>query len=188
MIKKYFTFLLVLTLIFVGFSSLRADEPTEQKNAVVVNPVGLLFGVFNAGYIMKLNDKTSLEIFGEYWTWKSGDFKASALGIGGAYLFHFKPTALRGWYAGPTASILFWKAENTYFDYSSYKVKTEEATSTWFSIGGIIGYRWVFNSGLLIDLNTGIQYMIGELEIGGTKLGLSGFGWGGIGAGIGYAF
>ena len=30
--------------------------------------------------------------------------------------------------------------------------------------------------------------MIGNLEIGGTKLGLSGFGWGGIGGGVGYAF
>ena len=193
MFKK--TFLILLTIFFVGSQiCLASDEPTEQKNIILVNPIGLIFGVLGAEYILKLSDQNSLGIAGEYWRWTLGDFKASAIGLGGGYYFHFKPTSLRGWYAGPTAYVLFWSAENTYLElkwngsYYEWVSKTEKATSTWFSIGGVIGYRWVFESNWVIDVNTGIHYMIGNLEIGGTKLGLSGFGWGGIGGGVGYAF
>jgi hypothetical protein len=104
-----------LLTIFFGSSQIcfALDEPT--KNIILVNPLGLIFGALGAEYILKLSDKNSLEIAGEYWRWSLGDFKASAIGIGGGDYFYFKTSSLRAWYAGPKNSILFWSAENTYY-------------------------------------------------------------------------
>lgn len=170
--------LVVIGLLLLSAAPIWAAEPTEQKMSITANPVGLIFGIANVQFAYKLNDNMALSIRGSYWGRTIGDWKWSSFGFGGAFQYFPMKSSLRGLYVGPDASVVFMSAE--YDD--------DKDNTTFFGVGAEVGYRFVWKSGFTLDLSTGIQYLIGKLEIGDEEFPYGGFGWAGIGLGLGYSF
>jgi len=172
-------FVLVMCLTVSPCSLFAYDKgaSNEYKNALTLEPLGLLFGQFSAKYTIKLSDANALSIDASYWGYNMGLWSSSAIGIGGSVDFFFQRNALTGFYAGPAINALFFS--------SSTGTTSSNVSSTWIGIGGKIGYRWILDGGMVIDVNTMLRYLIGTNT---AALNINGFGISGLGAGIGFAF
>jgi len=185
---KKILFGLLMVIIFFSSSILFAEE----KGVLSLNPLGLVFGIFNAEYDRKLDSGTSIAGRGLYWGLAVGDWKWSAFGAGVSYRIYSKKEAMKGLAYGPAVDILLMSAEykTTELDLTTWtwKEKTEKGNSTFITLSGEVIYRWVFKSQITIDLGTGLGYTIGTLELAGEKIPFGGFGWSGLRANVGYAF
>lgn len=115
---------------------------------IKANPIGLAFGVANAGYEFATNDAQILSISGLYYNISD----VSGFGLGAEYRFYFSSNqALRGWHAGPTAGY-FGLSDN--FDNSA----------GFFSVGGEAGHQWIFGEHFLLDLFAGVTFVTGNSE------------------------
>ena len=191
----------------LGVARAATESPSTQKMAISVNPIGIAFGIYNAKFVMKLDDKSAINASAFYWSIVDTDWwTASAFGVGAAYDFFFSPTALNGWYAGPAVSVMFVsitdkEAEPVYstVNYYGYTYQTvtgytaKDYSYVWFSIGGEIGYRWVLGGGFVVDLTGGLSYVIGSSpsseNTSAAAFNYTGISFGSlIGGSIGYAF
>ena len=156
---------LFLTLIaFVLFCSANA-----QENAIKANPIGLAFGVANAGYEFAVNDTQTLTISGLYYNISD----VSGFGAGAEYRFYFSSDeALRGWHAGPSAG---------YFSLSD----DYDNSAGFFSIGGEAGHQWIFGEHFVLDVFAGLGFVTGssdDLAVSVNSTAVS------LGVAIGYAW
>ena len=141
--KIYFT-IIVLALCFQGFAQ---ETPA---NVVKINPLGLLFGSFNATYERAVSEHSSLNLSLGYSSVRATvddeTTRLTGFGIGGGYRYYFSSgkVAPDGWYVGPNAS------------YASMSV--EEAKITASGVGALAGHQWVFDSHFDLDLFFGLQY------------------------------
>ena len=137
-----------------------------QTNAVKANPIGLAFGIANAGYEFTTTDSQSLTISGLYFNISD----ITGIGAGAAYRYYFDEEAITGWHAGP--SVGFFSLEDDF-----------NTTATVFSFGGEVGHQWVFDSGFLVDVFGGLAYAAGGDDLSGfdaaaISLGVSiGYAW-----------
>ncbi len=139
-----------------------------QESAVKVNPIGLAFGIANAGYEFSINDTQTVTISALYYD-VSG---VSGFGVGGEYRFYFSDEALRGWHAGPTAGFFSLEGSGLFSD----------TTATIFTIGGEVGHQWIIGEHFLVDTFLGIGFVSGggDLSVDGTVIGLGvsfGYAW-----------
>ena len=132
------------------FSMFLALTAFGQSSAVKVNPVGLAFGVANAGYEFSTSDSQSATISGLYYD-VSG---ISGFGVGAEYRFYFGGEALKGWHAGP--SIGYLSLEDDF-----------NTSASVFSFGGEVGHQWVWNSGFLVDVFAGLGFATGGDSLNG---------------------
>jgi len=137
-----------------------------QSSAVKVNPVGLAFGVANAGYEFSTSDSQSATISGLYYD-VSG---ISGFGVGAEYRFYFGGEALKGWHAGPSLGYL--SLEDDF-----------NTSASVFSFGGEVGHQWVWNSGFLVDVFAGLGFATGGDNLNGLDSTTIG-----IGVSLGYAW
>ena len=136
--------LIVTTLIFFSL----ALTINAQEQAIKANPIGLAFGVANAGYEFATNDAQTLSISGLYYNISD----VSGFGLGAEYRFYFSSNqALRGWHAGPAAGY-FGLSDN--FDNSA----------GFFSVGGEAGHQWIFGEHFLLDVFAGVTFITGNSE------------------------
>lgn len=137
-----------------------------QSSAVKVNPVGLAFGVANAGYEFSTSDSQSATISGLYYD-VSG---ISGFGVGAEYRFYFGGEVLNGWHAGPSLGYL--SLEDDF-----------NTSASVFSFGGEVGHQWVWNSGFLVDVFAGLGFATGGDNLNGLDSTTIG-----IGVSLGYAW
>jgi hypothetical protein len=140
-------FLLAMLIVFAtnGFSQIE----------VKFNPIGALFGQIPLSTEYILNDNMGIEATLGYYYKKTGDFqdvsKSSGLVTSGLFKYYFSPD--KGgdkFYAFPyvryvTRSFTFNDA--TYGDI--------EASYSAFGVGFGLGYKWVADSGILLDFGFG---------------------------------
>ena len=116
---------LVLGLVLLLSGSLFA-----QSNAIKANPLGLAFGIANAGYEFTTKDAQTATISGLYYDVS----EISGFGLGAEYRFYFSSgEALNGWHAGPSLGYL--SLEDDF-----------NTSASVFTIGGEAGHQWVFDS------------------------------------------
>jgi len=156
--------LLCAAIAVLGMTSVNA-----QEQAIKANPIGLAFGVANAGYEFSTNDNQTLTIAGLYYNISD----VSGFGAGAEYRFYFSSgEALRGWHAGP--SVGYFSLEDDFNNSAGF-----------FSLGGEIGNQWVFGEHFVLDLFAGLGYIAGNsddlavsLSSASVSLGVSlGYAW-----------
>ncbi len=142
---------------------------SAQEQAAKVNPLGILFGVANAGFEFSTNETQSLTISALYYDIAG----ASGIGAGAEYRFYFSSgEALRGWHAGPGVGYL---SLGDGFDNNA----------GFFNVGGEVGHQWIFGEHFLVDVFATASFVTGGsddllVSVDGLVVGL--------GASIGYAW
>ena len=162
--------LVVLAIVLFGMSNMKAQE---ANGLIKVNPIGFIFGVFNATYEKPLNESSSISLGASFFNWKS--LNISGLGLSAEYRFYFSNNseAPHGMFAAPVLE----------FNSMSYDGYTEKESLL--AIGGGVkaGHQWVWDSGVALDLYFGYGYMSAKFDhydaTGGYPM---------LGLAIGYAF
>jgi hypothetical protein len=166
--KKFFLLALAALLIFSA-TNLSAQKADKYTQAITANPIGLIFGYFNASYEFQVAPENTLTINGLYWGYSGW----SAFGIGGSYRWYIvkedKKKIIEGFGFGPTASLGFWNYEND--GYSG---------GTSLSIGGVASYKWVFG-GFVVEPLLVLSFNLMTIE----GLAYNSFG---LGCNLGYAW
>jgi len=172
--KKLSTLLLAIILIAIlSTANTFAQKGIKYNQSISANPLGLLFGVFNATYEQQIAPKNTFTISGSYFAY----YDWSAGSIGGSYRFYLLQEdvrAIQGFSFGPMAQIAFWSwgGPSTY----SYE------GGTVFYIGAEATYKWVFSGGFMVEPSLQLRFGVNQLE------GLGGFSSYGLGVNLGYAW
>lgn len=142
-----------------------------QKNIVKVNPIGIIFGVFNAEYEHAFTEKSSFTIGASYLNWKNVNVTAVGADLG--YRFYFSKTT-----AAPEGMFL-----SPFISLGNYKYTDTNETAFAVGYGGRAGYQWIWDSGFALDLYFGYGYQ----NVKFTSKTISG-GLPQLGIALGYAF
>lgn len=138
----------VLALVFSGVAMAQDEEPAPS-NIIKTNPIGLAFGNINLTYEMALSQALSFQVGGNFFTRILGT-EVSGFGINGGVRFYMtnktKP-APEGFYVGPRVA------------FNSFTEKATDENVTTLGIGALIGYQWIFSSGVSLDLGAGPTYL-----------------------------
>ncbi len=153
--------ILVLGMLFFAFNITNA-----QTNVIKANPLGLAFGIANAGYEFTTSDSQTATISGLYFNVSD----ITGFGAGAEYRFYFADEAIRGWHAGPSLG------------YFSLEDNSNNSASV-FSIGGEVGHQWIFGEHFALDVFAGLGFNTGGDSLAGfnstaASLGVSiGYAW-----------
>jgi hypothetical protein len=153
--------ILVLGMLFFAFTTTKA-----QTNIIKANPLGLAFGIANAGYEFATTDTQTLTVSGIYFN----VLDITGVGAGLEYRFYFGDEALKGWHAGP--SVGYFSLEDNY-----------NTSASVFSAGGEAGHQWIFGEHFALDVFAGLGFVTGGDELSGfnsttASLGVSiGYAW-----------
>ena len=141
--------LLIILLLGVGFS-LSSDA---QSQVIKTNPLGLAFGNFNVSYERTLNESSSINVFANYFFGLAGlDVQAFGVGAGWRYYFtHAKKPIPAGFYVQPQVGLSFGNVTDDFDEDFGYST---------IGIGAELGYQWVWDSGFVLDLGIGPNYLI----------------------------
>jgi hypothetical protein len=138
----------VLTIAIVIAGFIGANAQAELPNVLKINPISLAFGNFNLNYQRALSDASAIQIGANYWYNVLGT-EVSGVGARAAYQFFItnkaKP-APAGFYIGPQAGI------------NTLTVSETDENVTAVGIGLMLGYQWVWDSGVTLDLGAGPMY------------------------------
>lgn len=150
--------LLIFTFIMgLSMSSFAQDEAEENlPNIIKLNPISLAFGNINLIYQRAIGKSSAVQLGGNYWYRFLGT-DVTGFGIRGGYQFFLTgrtKAAPEGFYVGPQLS------------YNSLKERSTDipASVTTFGVGLLIGYQWVWDSGLSLDLGIGPMYTFADDE------------------------
>jgi len=144
---------LTLGVILLTLSIGKAQKAFEAK----INPIGLIFGNIPVSLEFVASDNIGIEATAAY-SYSKGSFfegtsKASGLVLAGLFKYYFKPdNGGDGFYAFP-----YVRYANRKFTFDD-GTTTGDVTATWnaFGAGFGIGYKWVAESGLLLDIGGGL--------------------------------
>ena len=153
--------ILVLGMLFFAFTTTNA-----QSKVIKVNPLGLAFGIANAGFEFATTDTQTATISAIYFD----VLDITGFGAGAEYRFYFKGEAIKGWHAGPSLG------------YFSLEDDSDNSASV-FSVGGEVGHQWVFGESFALDVFGGYGAIIGGDELSGLSGSSASFG-----VSIGYAW
>ncbi|NNC95789.1 MAG: DUF3575 domain-containing protein [Chitinophagales bacterium] len=131
----------------------------QEKNIIKTNPIGLAFGNFNIAYERAVSDASSLQFGGNFF-FKLFGTDVSGFGLNAAYRYyvtHNSRVNPEGFFVGPRLAF------NTFTESSS------DASVSTMGIGGLIGYQWVFDINLTLDLGAGPTYLFVVTDAGATE-------------------
>ena len=176
--KNFLTIIILLTIASISYS-----QNTATK-AVTANPIGLAFGLFNAQYEFALNQKNSVAVRANFVGYSIGGYSNSAFGFGGSYRWYVMDSkTIVGWWAQPSADILFWTSEwQTLGQPGLLGNVNNKANTTFFGIGGDGGYKWIWDH-FTLELSVGARIYMGKI----SGLSFGGFGPQ-LGVNLGYAW
>jgi len=170
--------LLFTFIIGLSMSCFAQDDAEENlPNIIKLNPISMAFGNINLIYQRAIGKSSAIQIGGNYWYRFLGT-EVSGFGIRGGYQFFVTgrtKTAPEGFYVGPHLSFNSLKERST-------DVPTSATT---YGVGLMLGYQWVWKSGLSLDLGVGPMYTFAQED--GTDNTFEGF-LPNIMIGIGYNF
>jgi len=159
--------LVVFAIVLFGMSSMKAQEAT---GIVKVNPIGFIFGVFNATYEKPLNEKSSISLGANFYNWKN--LNLSGMGLNAEYRFYFSNNsdAPHGMFAAPVlslGSLSYDMPETVDYNYETGEATTKKAhKETLMSFGGGVkaGHQWIWDSGIALDLYFGYGYRAAKFD------------------------
>jgi len=144
--NKKLALIFVCTMIYgVSFA-----QDTPGQSIIKTNPIGLAFGNINLTFERALNNSSSFQVGANFFTKILGT-DVSGIGFNAGYRFYItnaKKPAPEGFYVGPR------------FAYNSFKEKSTDISASTIGIGAMLGYQWVFDSGVTLDLGAGPTYLI----------------------------
>jgi hypothetical protein len=138
----------------------------QSSKAVMVNPLGILWGVMNFQYEFRYDVDNSIALRANFVAYDLNSFSNSAFGLGGSYRWYHSTKPVVGLWYGPSADILFWSAKE------KNKIQPSTYKSSFIGLGGDIGYKWDFNH-FGVEVFGGLRYYLGEiagLSFGGGTL------------------
>ncbi len=137
-----------VTLSFMVIFTFAAFAQAELPNVIKINPISLAFGNFNLSYQRALSDASAIQIGANYW-YRILGVDVSGVGVRGGYQFFLtnraKP-APEGFYIGPQVA------------YNSLTNKETDESASAVGFGLMLGYQWVWDSGVTLDLGAGPMY------------------------------
>lgn len=176
---------LIAACMLISFSAAIAQEGAPQ-NVIKVNPLGIFFGSASLGYERAIGPKSSFVIAPSFGFLKFSGFKYSSFGIGAEYRQYLSKgkSAPAGLYVAPGVG---YTGGSVKVDDGSGSDKTNYSS---FTLKGVLGHQWVWDSGFVLDLNGGIQYFSFSYdEKNGAFSGAKANGiFPALGLAIGYAF
>lgn len=156
--KNYFILVLILLV--------NLNLYAQHNKAVMVNPLGLFWGVMNIQYEFRYTAENSIALRANFVGYDLGSFSNSAFGFGGSYRWYPNTKPVVGLWYGPSADLLFWSAKE------KNRIVPNTYTSSFFGIGGDVGYKWDFNQ-FGVEIFGGLRYYFGQiagLSFGGASL------------------
>jgi hypothetical protein len=144
---KRFVLVFGLSLAII-FQSYAQDDGENLPNVIKVNPIALAFGNFNMSYQRALGKAHAVQIGANYW-YRIFGTDVSGIGVRAGYQFFLTTRtkdAPEGFYIGPQVS------------FNSITEKETDTSVTAFGVGAMLGYQWVWKSGLCLDLGAGPIY------------------------------
>lgn len=182
MLKKKFCALGLL------LSIMSSTAFSAEKNVLSSNVLGLILGSINGTYEFALDEKTGIGLSGYFFSRTFGDWKWSGVGFGGAYNIYPAKKALKGIFVGPSLSFSRLSFEYTTTPWWGGVETTETSDSTFITIGGNFGHRWIWEGGFTLGLALGVGYTIGEVVIGDKTAPYGGIGLSRLSFDLGYAW
>jgi len=175
MIKKVSISIIAILLLLIAVPQNSAAKEYHQQ--ISVDPLGLIFGMFNVQYEKQYSAKNSFTANLQYWGYSSGIYKWSAIGVGGSWRFYLMQDdilAIRGFSFGPLAQINYWS-------WTGSSVSSLDGGLS-VSIGGEASYKWIFDNDFSVEPTFKLFFPLNNLE------GLGGLQSYGLGCNIGYAW
>jgi hypothetical protein len=151
MLKKT---LILSFLVLFSFSTAILAEGTKT-HAITVNPIGLVFGSFNAELNWALAPSFSFTIGGSYSSYSSSDWKYTLLGAEGGVRLYWTGTAVNKWYIGPLIGFTTISAKFT----EPLSKVTATASASAINYGALVGYQSIWESGFTFDFGLGVQLL-----------------------------
>ncbi len=152
------------------FSSAFAEE--GKTNSITINPLGMIFGVYNVEYQRHISEKNALGASFSFW--KPRLLELSNIGGDISYNFYSKG-GFEGLWIRPSVGfgVTKWEYDTVVWDdgFSSSKLETIDESIFTFSAGATIGYKWTWPKGFTMGLAGGLQYTAGDfvgIEFGGV--------------------
>ncbi len=152
--------ILIITFVTI-YTGIQAQA--ELPNVIKLNPIALAFGNFNLSYQRAFSDASAIQIGANYW-YKILGVEVSGIGVRAGYQFFVTnktKAAPDGLYIGPQISF------NNLTD-----KETKESVNA-FGVGALIGYQWLWKSGVTLDLGAGPIYQFASES--STESDFSGF-------------
>lgn len=171
----YRNLLALFSLLLLTFTANHHLKAQETRFILKTNPLGLAFGSFNAAYEQALTDKASFVVGGNVYFGKIFDVKTTGFGAFGEYRYYItneKKDVPEGFYVGPTGTFGFVNIESE-DEILGVPVESESYSGGTIGIGGVIGYQWIFDSQVVLDVGIGPQYTFALFDAG--DLDYSGF-------------
>ena len=143
-----------ILLIFVFITGLSmscfAQDDVEENlpNIIKLNPISLAFGNINLMYQRAIGRSSAVQIGANYWYRFLGT-EVTGFGVRGGYQFFVTnrtKSSPEGFYLGPHLS------------YNSLTEKETDVSVNTVGVGLMLGYQWIWKSGLSLDLGIGPMY------------------------------
>ena len=147
--KRIFFILSIVTM-FCMSSYAQDDMEENLPNVIKINPISLAFGNFNLSYQRAIGSSSAIQIGANY-LYKLFGSEVSGFGLRGSYQFFLTGRAKEapeGFYIGPQIA------------YNSFKEKLTDVSVSTFGFGLMVGYQWIWKSGMALDLGIGPMYVI----------------------------
>ncbi len=162
--------LLALVVMSGSTSRAQAGDPDREYSAVLsVETFCPLAGAYCGQGNIRLMKRLSLIMNASHFTLESGAWSSSAYSLGTGLRYYWRETALRGWYAGPIAEVVFSTSE--YESPSTGSKATSDVTGACFS--ALVGYQFIWNNGFSLDLATGATTVLipeATVQVDGTTV------------------
>ena len=155
---KKLLFIALVMLFGFNYMAKAQDESTREENlpnVLKVNPFGLAFGNINLNYQRALGATSAIQIGANYW-YKILGTEVNGFGVRGSYQFFITnraKAAPEGFYIGPSVS------------YNSFTEKSTDASASAVGVGFMLGYQWIWDSGMTLDLGIGPIYQFANDDV-----------------------
>lgn len=123
----------------------QSEDITPRSSMIVINPLKFLL-FYNLSYFFKINDGTVIGIGVQAPTISGID----GFGVNAEARFYPKGKNLKGFYFAPNIS------------YNHLSI--EDASSSPFSVGGLVGWQWFPGEQFAMGLGIGIDYYFGSIS------------------------
>ena len=153
----------VLLVVLISLYAMSNVKAQEASGIIKVNPIGFIFGIFNATYEKTLSPKNSVAVGANFYNWKN--LGVSGFGVNGEYRFYFSNNseAPHGMYAAPLLNVSSMSYDYVTYDENFNTIRSKESTMS-FGGGVKAGHQWVWDSGIALDLYFGYGYRAASFE------------------------
>jgi hypothetical protein len=165
----------VLSLMLAGWMVVGVSSAllAAERKTVTTDVIATLSGSLNVQYEKPLDKKSCLVLGGALIDDDEGDTEYSGFGLSGGYRcyindkMNYKAKSFEGFFVEGAAGLMM-------LDLEYYNHQSDE---TYLSIGGLFGFKYIFDGGFTVEAAAGPVYVIGDdfydYEVEGFDLAIS---------------